>query len=176
VVAVLGWVYMEKRAWNFRQIKLDLAWFLSAPLTFCAYLYYLYRLTGSPLAFLQGEAAWNRTISTSPGSYLSIFSGTFKQVDWVDLAMLALFFLISLLVLIKLPSKSYGIFCLGSLAIPLLSRQLFSMTRFLSCVFPAFILLGAYSKNRFLYYFLVVVWFTLLILFWVGWLNYYWIE
>jgi hypothetical protein len=90
--------------------------------------------------------------------------------------MLIAFIILSLIVLFKFPSKAYGIFCLGSLAMPLASLQFFSITRFVSCIFPVFILLGRASKNKVIYYFLVLTGFTLLVLFWVGWQNYYWIE
>jgi Gpi18-like mannosyltransferase len=176
VVFALAWIYMEKRGWNFRQIRADCLWFASAPLTLFAYSYHLYRLTGNPLAFVDAEKAWSRAVPTSLNNLFLLFSANYSQVDTIDVIMFLAFLGLSVWVLIKFQSKAYGIFCLGSLAMPLVSLQLYSITRFVSCIFPVFILLGVYSKNRYLYYFLAATWFALLLLFWTGWQNYYWIE
>ena len=62
------------------------------------------------------------------------------------------------------------------LAIPFLADQFASMTRYLSCIFPVYIVLGYYCKNPKLYTLLKVFWFALLIFYWVGWQNNFWIS
>ena len=176
LVFALLWFYMEKRGWDLHKIKPDLLWFVSVPLTLFAYLYHLYAITGNPLALIAAEQPWGKIIPFSFNAYLSLASVTYQKVDSIDLIVFFLFLLLSIIALIKFSSKAYGVFCLASIAMPLGSLNIFAFTRYAACIFPAFILLGYYSKNRYLYYFLVLTSFTLLILFWVGFQNYYWIE
>jgi hypothetical protein len=129
------------------------------------------------MALIEAEAPWGRSAHFSLDYlFLSLKPAYGHQIARVDAALFFLFVLVTIWVWVKIPSKSYGVFCLGMLAIPFLAGKFDSMTRYLACIFPVYILLGYFCKNTKLYTLIKVFWFALLIFYWVGWQNNYWIS
>ncbi len=149
----LGLIFKNRKALKKRE-----SWSLFlAPLGFLAFCMMLKIRTGDPLYFLIAERDWQRILSL-PGlsivdTLLKIFTpGAFQNNPslLVNLIFMALGLGLSIRTFRKL-NFTYGVYSLLSVALPVLSTSLTSMTRFLLPVFPIFINLAQieekYSSN-----------------------------
>lgn len=175
LLAALGWLYMERRNWSLREIRPSVAWFVLAPLALSLHFYYLYLKSGHPLAVFDAMAAWgrNQSIFTNPFQNLT---GPSLDVFKIDLVFLVIFVLCSIYMLWKWPVKAYGIFALLMCLLPVFTGLLVSVSRYLAVIFPVFIMLGEKLERREGYDFLKAAWFALQIIYFAGWVNYYWIA
>ncbi len=176
VVPALGWLYMEKKHWHLQDIRPSILWFLLAPLALLLHFYELYRVTGQPLAFFQAMTAWGRIQSSTYLGPLQNLHGASLDVFKIDFVITILFFLCSLYILWKWPLKAYGIFALLMILIALFTGLLVSISRYLLVVFPIFILLGEKLKRGRWFELTAAVFFALQVLYFAGWVNYYWIA
>jgi hypothetical protein len=84
--------------------------------------------------------------------------------------------LLALISLFTLPSPAYGLFALLIILMPVISGTSVSMTRYIVVAFPAFMALVKALKKELLIYSLAVIFFTIQIFYFIGWVNYYWIA
>ncbi|MFI5205335.1 MAG: mannosyltransferase family protein, partial [Candidatus Paceibacterales bacterium] len=145
-----------------------------APLGFLAFCLFLKIKTGDPLYFLIAERDWQRILSI-PGisiadTLLKVFTPNALDNNpslLINLLFTVLGLGLSIRTLIKL-NFSYGIYSLASVAIPVLSTSLTSMTRFLLAAFPIFINLALieekYRSNLSKAVFLIFKFFCVLLL------------
>jgi hypothetical protein len=176
VLIALIWLYMEKRHWRVQDIRPSIAWFLLAPAVLLLHFYYLYLKSGHLFAFFDAMTAWG-------GIQLSMFSNPLQNLSSpsldvfkIDLILTVLFVLSGLFLLWKWPVKAFGVFALLMCLVPLSSGLLVSISRYLVVAFPVFILLGEKIKRREGLDILLAVWFALQIIYFAGWVNYYWIA
>ncbi|MGA7195071.1 MAG: hypothetical protein WBW94_15725 [Anaerolineales bacterium] len=175
-VFALAWLYMEKKQWKLQNIRLSILWFLLAPLALLSHFYELYRVSGQPFAFFDAMTAWGRIQS---GTYLDLFQnlrGPALDVFKIDLVLTIIFFICSLYILWKWQIKAYGIFALLMILLALSTGLLVSISRYLLVAFPIFIFLGNKLKRGKWYDFTIAVFFALQIIYFAGWVNYYWIA
>ncbi len=172
----LAWLYMEKRNWRLQDIRLNVLWFALAPLALVLHFYTLYLKSGHPFAYFDATAAWggvNASIFQNP---LQNLQGPSLDVFKIDFILIILFLICSVYMLWKWPIKAFGVFALIMCIMPLATGLLVSMSRELVVIFPVFILLGEKLKRREGYISLLAIWFTLQIIYFAGWVNYYWIA
>ncbi len=175
LVAALGWLYMEKRSWKLREVRASAAWFILAPLALLSHFYYLYLKSGQVLALFDAMAAWGRNQSIFSNPFQNL-AGPALDVFKIDLVLWILFLLCSLYLLWKWPVKAYGVFALLMCLLPVFTGLLVSVSRYLAVIFPIFILLGEKLERREAYISLGLVWFALQVVYFAGWVNYYWIA
>ncbi|MCA9934671.1 MAG: hypothetical protein KC415_12140, partial [Anaerolineales bacterium] len=126
-----------------------------------AFMVYLWRVFGDPLAFVHGAAAWARqpqsVFSTmaellqrpAGGWGTAVLAGQVHIDNWLDFGLAMLFLLLGLVLLRK---KRYGeaAFVLLGVLIALNSGLLMSLRRYVWVLFPAFILLAQWGKRPWL--------------------------
>ncbi len=177
VLAVgLGWLYMEQRKWDWRQIRPSASWFALAPLALLAHFYYLYLKSGHPLAMFDAMSAWGRNSADNALDPFRNLYAPHLDVFKIDLLIFLVFFLCSLYLLWKWPYKAYGVAALLMCILPVYTGLLVSVSRYMVIIFPVFILLGEKLENRHAYDALRAVFFALQIVYFAGWVNYYWIA
>ena len=136
------------------------AWAVLAPaivlLGTGAYMLYLWRTFGDPLAFAHASAEWGRVPSSplaavaglfqrpADGWRIGLLSGRIPLDNWIDLAV-ALFFLALGGVLLLQRRWSEGLFVTLGTFIPFCSGLLMSQRRYVWVLFPAFILLARWG-------------------------------
>jgi hypothetical protein len=172
----LAWVYMEKRGWRWREIDRSVWWFALAPLALLAHFYHLYLVSGRPLAVFDAMSAWGRISTYNLADPFRNLSNPWLDVFKIDLVLGLAFFACALYILWKWPVRAYGVFALLMIFLPVYTGLLVSLSRYLALVFPVFILLGEKLTNRNAYDSLRAAWFALQIVYFAGWVNYYWIA
>jgi hypothetical protein len=175
VWGILFVFYLESKGWSFRRIRPDVCWLILSPVGLAAHFYYLYRLTGELLAPFVAMTAWGRANSNILLNLWENVSSPVLDVFKIDLVFSLLFIAISVVILVNWPQKSIGLLALALSVMPIASGLLVSASRYLLLVFPVFIYLGAcFEKSRWYDPFRAVL-FTLQIVYFAGWVNYYWI-
>jgi hypothetical protein len=176
VLIALVWLYMEKRHWRLQDIRPSIAWFLLAPAALLLHFYYLYLKSGHLFAFFDAMTAWGGVQLSMFNNPLQNLSSPVLDVFKIDLIFTVLFILGGLYMLWKWPVKALGLFALLMCLVPLSTGLLVSISRYLAVSFPVFILLGEKLKRKELSDLLLAVWFALQIIYFAGWVNYYWIA
>jgi hypothetical protein len=176
VLIALIWLYMERRHWRLQDIRPSVAWFLLAPAAMLGHFYYLYLKSGHLFAFFDAMSAWGGVQLGMFNNPLQNLSSPFLDVFKIDLIFTLLFILCGLYILWKWPVKALGIFALLMCVVPLSTGLLVSISRYLSVSFPVFIFLGEKLKRKQCSDLLLAVFFALQIIYFAGWVNYYWIA
>jgi hypothetical protein len=175
-VFALGWLYMEKKGWKLQNIRPSILWFLLAPAALLLHFYDLYLVSGHPLAFLDAMTAWG---GIQPSAYLNPFQNLQSpalDVFKIDLVLTLVFLIAASYLLWKWPLKAYGIFALLMILLALSTGLLVSISRYLLVSFPVFILLGEKLKRGKWFDLTTAVFFALQVIYFAGWVNYYWIA
>jgi hypothetical protein len=158
LLALEWWSQRRERPASARPAPAALLAALGAPLGAGAYMLYLGRAFGDPLAFAHASAAWGRT-PRSPLATLgellqrpaegwgsALLAGRLPLDNWIDLLFVGLFLGLGL-VLLTQRRWSEGVFVtLGTLA-PFSSGLLMSQRRYVWVLFPAFILLARWGER-----------------------------
>ncbi|MGE5250199.1 MAG: hypothetical protein ACM3QS_08285 [Bacteroidota bacterium] len=176
LLLALGWFYMEKRAWHWREIRASAGWFVLAPMALLGHFYYLYLKSGRPLAIFDAMSAWGRISVYNVADPFRNLQGPALDVFKIDLVLFAIFLLCSVYILWKWPLKAHGVFALLMCLLPAYTGLLVSMSRYLAVVFPVFILAGEKLENRNAYLAIAATFFALQVVYFAGWVNYYWIA
>lgn len=175
VVAALAFLYLEQRGWRLKAVRWDALWLALAPAALLAHLYSLWRITGSFFAPYQAVQAWGR------GQY-GLLEGLRLQLEAPALdvykldAVLSLLFLGCGVYLLRRTPRVWGVYTLLMCLMPLSSGLLISMGRYLVVVFPVFLLLGEKLERRGAYDLARALFFALQVVYFAGWVNYYWID
>ncbi|MCL4530611.1 MAG: hypothetical protein M1282_14510, partial [Chloroflexi bacterium] len=175
-VFALGWLYMEKRQWRIKDIKLSAGWFLLAPIALFLHFYYLYLKSGHLFAFSDAMKAWGGLQTSIFRAPLQNLSGPSLDVFKIDFIWVILFLVCSFYILRKWPIKAFGIFAALMVILSVATGLLVSVSRFLLVTFPVFILLGEKLKRQEWYNAALAVCFALQVIYFAGWINYYWIA
>jgi len=175
VVLALFLVYWQAHGWKFSAFRSDLLWLGLGPLLLLAHLYDLYRVTGTFLAPFLAQSAWGR------GKY-GFLEGLRLQLEApvldvykLDALFILLFLACGVYLLVKWPEKSLGVYTILMAAVPVSTGMLISGQRFMLVVFPAFLLLGSKLKSPGGFELVRGLCFALQVVYFAGWVNYYWI-
>ena len=159
---------------------------LLTPLGTFAYMLYLQRKFGDPLAFLHASEAWGRqpqspleTIfemlhAPAEGWWAAIAAGRLPLDNWIDLSFVLLFVLLGCALLWHRRWSEAAFVLLGSL-IPLSTALLMSQRRYVWILFPAFILLARWGGRPWIDRLIVSLSLLGLGLFTAMFANWYWV-
>jgi hypothetical protein len=171
----VGWMYLEQRDWKLSRSDRQILWLGLIPAGLAVFLWIGYDLTGDWLAPIHAQQAWQRQL-TWP--WVTLFAPTdhsrphFEQMEWVALVG---FLVLSVYALVRLPSRSYGIFALLLLVPSLTSGSLTSVMRIAGTSFPVFLALALLSGRwPFLDRLIWVVFLALQAVLFAGWSQFYW--
>ncbi|MCJ7535361.1 MAG: hypothetical protein MUO57_07500 [Anaerolineales bacterium] len=157
-----------------------------APIGTLAYMIYLARQFGDPLAFLHASNAWGRTpanllatltelLVRPPQGWLSALSaGALPLDNWLDLCFVIFFVVLGIVLLVQ-KRWSESIFVILGALLPFSSGLLMSQRRYMWVLFPAFILLARWGRNPWVDRIIFVVSLLLLGLFTAMFANWYWV-
>lgn len=157
------------------------------PLGTGAYMLYLWRVFGDPLAFTHASAAWGRTASspwamigdllTRPvqGWGAALAGGAIHLDNWMDF-LFVLAFLVMGLILCAQKRWSEGVFVTVGALVPLFSGLLMSQRRYMWVLFPAFVLLARLGTHTWVDRLLTVLFLVGLALFTILFANGYWVA
>jgi hypothetical protein len=125
----------------------QLLWLLLVPLGVAAFVAYLYARTGDPLAFIHAQTLWGRgtTLGTSIPQHGLLVS---KPWNFVALNIAAAVLMLAAGCWFLLRGQwSYAAYTLLSVAVPLSSGSLQSISRYALVDFPMFFWLGAICRT-----------------------------
>lgn len=117
--------------------------FLSGVLTFLLFLFYQYKKTAFLFAFIIAQKGWNRELSFP---LLSFFNSE-SEVMQINSMFTIIIIIYAIIIRKKLP-LSLTVLIWISLMLPLFSGSVMSMTRFVSVIFPLFLI---FSKSLYQY-------------------------
>ena len=140
--------------------------FISAPVTFFAYAFYQYEMTGYPFAFSIAQAGWYKELT------FPLFS-LFRRGD-VATQFNSVFAIIVILYFISVWKKlplSLSILVLLSLLTPLCAGSVTSMTRYVSVLFPLFMILSSTIYQLKSKYLILLLTLALHFLSYYGWIT-----
>jgi hypothetical protein len=176
ILLPLLWLYMDGMQWRVREIRREVFWLALIPVAVGAHIYRIYTLTQDFFSIFKAQQAWSKPAWFSPAQILLQLNSDYGRVIRIDTALALLFLVAGVIMLWKFPSRAFGVYTLGMLAIPLCISRMVSLSRYIAVLFPVFILLGAINRPRWVYRLLCLLFFTVQILYWVGWQNYYFIN
>lgn len=159
----------------------------AVPLGIAAYMFYLDRAFGDPLAFARASAAWGRT-PKSPVEFLQLIAitapldwwtavlyGAVPLHNWID-ALCIIGFIMLGCVLLRWRRWSEATFVLLGALIPLNSGMLASQRRYVWVLFPAFIVLACWGEHPWIDRLITILFLLGLGLFTAMFANWYWVA
>jgi len=172
----LAWLYMDAHRWSLRAIRADILYFLIVPAFLGAHIVSLQAITGDWLAILHAENAWGRFGPNAHGDLIQQLFTINPYVAKIDIGIYLVFAITAIYAFFKFPSKAFGAYAIAMLALPILSGNWDSLSRYLLTIFPVFIILGQASHKREIYLWLLAFFTALQAVYFVGWLSYYFIA
>lgn len=159
---------------------------LLIPLGTLAYMVYLWRAFGDPLAFVHGAAAWARqpqsplvTVGSlfeppADGWLAALLAGQIHLDNWIDFLLVLLFIVLGL-VLVYWRRWPEATFVLLGVGMAFSSGLLMSQRRYMWALFPAFIVLAKWGGRPWVDRVVTAVSLMLLALFTALFANGYWV-
>ena len=177
MIVPIGLIYLSKKGYNIRRIGSDAIYVLLMPLGIFIFMAILMMSGRPPLDFITAGHIWSRLYSwpwwdiarsvgqVSEVTFLEILGGHFLIKLLLSIVLVSLFLILSFLSFFQL-GAGYGAYSLISmlffLSNPSRENPLYSGIRFIIVIFPVFVLLAKYGKNR--YADILIVTFSLLML------------
>jgi Gpi18-like mannosyltransferase len=190
IVAVMllveWWVQRRTATNNKRPSVFALLAPAAVPLGTLAYMAYLQRAFGDPLAFVHGAAAWARRpqspfttlaglIEKPVGGWGSgLLSGNIHLDNWLDFAFVAVFLALGFMLLYQ-KHWSEGVFVTLGILITMSSGLLMSQRRYMWVLFPAFIVLAQWGDRPWADKLITTISLVCLALFTAMFANGYWV-
>jgi len=151
-------IYLRKKDWDIKKAGADVLWPVLSGTGVLAYSAYLYSRFGDPLAVFHGTAAgWQRDLSATNILHLDTISMFFRgevHIGYYSLLIIgSLFLTLGFIALCRLVYRKMGIeyalFSLVMIAVPFISsKDLMGMGRYVSVVFPCFVVVGMLGIPR----------------------------
>ena len=176
------YIYLREKKFKAKSIRPDILLTLLIPAGIFTFLLYLYILTGNPfMQFDVQKEEWGRGLTFPLFSLSDAVIRAFTSTNIIEQFYYSFNFLIvtSFLILILFSFKQlpyeYGFYSLLSISMPLFTGSLFSMTRFVLVLFPAFMIIAKIdNENKTVSLFLkfiYIVFIILLVLFTIRHVN-----
>lgn len=158
MLLVEWWCQRRKALTGKRPSLLSLAAPASVPLGTLAFMVYLQRIFGDPLAFIHGAAAWGRepvsplrtlgNLFETPGDgwIPSLLAGQIHVDNWIDFGFSLLFLVLGVILLTR-KRWSEGVFVTLGVLISFSSGLLMSQRRYMWVLFPAFFVLAQWGDR-----------------------------
>ena len=160
---------------------------LATPLGTGAFMFYLWRKFGNPLAFMDASSAWGRvpqsplaTIASlfqtpTEGWWRALMGGHIHLDNWLDFSFVVVFLVLGLVLLYE-RRWSEGVFVMLGVIIPFSSGLLMSQRRYMWVLFPAFILLARWGDRPWVDKLITTISLTGLAIFTALFANGYWVA
>jgi len=117
-----------------------------------AYMLYLTRAFGDPLAFVHAEAGWGKHVSLS--NWLHLIPGQLNVAATIDLLVTVAF--IPLVITAAYQMRTAAVFVVLTFVLPLSSGLgIAGMTRYTLMLIPCFVLLGSWGERKWVHYLIV---------------------
>lgn len=167
-------IYLEKINWDFRQIRWSICWIGLIPLGNLTFLIGLLPITGNLFAPFAAQSAWSHSLVFP---WVTLFTPLITRlfINTLDQILAILFLVLSVYSLFKLPSKSFGVYCLLSIGAFLFTGTLLSTSRYLLVLFPIFLVLGFCGKNQIVDRTILVLSAAFLAVLMTAWVRFYWV-
>lgn len=147
--------YMSRRSFSLKKVRPGVLWLGLIPAGLLIYMAYLHYRFGLPFAFAETQkAGWGHELTPVLGSFTHDLPFLQEQSEpWViyDFAATALLVAATLAAFRRLPG-SFGLYMLLSLLLPLAGGTTKSVSRYALVIFPVFILMALYTRNRALFW------------------------
>jgi len=167
VFPALAWEWYKQKGLTFKALYL-----LTIPSGLLMFMIYLWILTGDPLAFNTVQKAWNHVLTWPWGTFQIAWQvlTTVPRTRYIyaiaalDFGSMGLFLILCVAALRYLPPAywlySLPVYFLSTSATLLPDKGLptASIARYMMSIFPAFMLLGHWGKNKFLHYLIMFLW------------------
>ena len=176
IAAPLVWLYMEAHRWRLKDIRPDILWLGLLPVGLLAHLFYGYLVSGDFLAPMHAQAAWGRWTGDWWNNLQLQLNGPGLDPFKLDFVLLILFLILTLMMFRKPSLRAYSIYSLLLLALPVATALFVSISRYLAIIFPVFLYLGHILTEERSYRLVCTVSFALQVVYFVGFVNYYWIA
>jgi hypothetical protein len=131
------------------------------PLAFAGFCAYAYTLSGDPLGWMSAQTHWGYSLGHRPWQQLQRVIGTFVELGAYDYffssalapiellqAGTALIFVMIVPAIFRRLGPAMGVYVLASLLVPLSSNTLEGLGRYVSVLFPAFIVVASVTTDR----------------------------
>ncbi|MDZ4158351.1 MAG: mannosyltransferase family protein, partial [Anaerolineaceae bacterium] len=177
IAVPMVWLYMESRQWKVRAIRSDLAWLVGIPAAVAVHFVSLFPLSGSYWAPLLAQRSWRQEGTNLINDIGFIISTPAADVFKLDAFFWVVFFFLAVIAIWRLPSPALAIYTILLLMLPISMGAFTSVSRYLVVCFPVFIVAADMLRNRsFLEKLVTTLLFTIQSLYFLGWVNYYWIA
>ena len=156
-------IYLARKKFDLKQIKIDILPLLLIPLGVLVFMAILIYSKQNPLSFIGAQKAWGRFFAFPWWDLLRAFNelvsynlsmflaGEYPVSLLVNFSLTVIFIVLSLLSF-KYVDLNYGLYAFLMLIFPLSNPSskfmLYSNLRFILVIFPVFILLGKWGKNK----------------------------
>jgi hypothetical protein len=160
---------------------------LVTPLGTGAFMIYLWRKFGNPLAFMEASSVWGR-VPQSPfvtmaelfqtpaeGWWRALMAGHIHLDNWLDFSFVLVFLILGLVLLYE-RRWSEGIFVMLGVILPFSSGLLMSQRRYMWVLFPVFILLARWGDRPWVDKLITIVSLIGLAIFTALFANGYWVA
>jgi hypothetical protein len=167
-----------------KKTRANILSFILIPMGVFIYFLYVYLLTGDFFFYFKALSYWSRSKMSVTNVFTTLYD---KLVNFNQLPLhsfysskvdviATLFFIGLLIYAFKKIRFSYWVYGMMLIALPLSSGQTMSLSRYLSVVFPGFIILGILGKkNEFWDFMITLVFILLLSFFSLSFVNWYWV-
>jgi hypothetical protein len=171
----LAWIYLQSIGWDLRKVRPNLAWFALIPAPLALHFVSLYPSTGSLWAPILAEQAWGRG-----GDLLARMAAAFQpgaiRPFMVDYIAAAVFLGLALATAWKRLPGYLSAYLLIMILLPLATGKADSFMRFAVTIFPLFILLARLLQRRALEMSVLALFIAFQATYFLGWINFFWID
>lgn len=172
----LAWLYGEAIGWRLRQIRWNVLW-LALPLAaFVGFMLSLQPVTGDWIAPLRSQEAWASTLSAPWTTIFAPEIGVVPFMTRVEQGLLLGALVLTVIALIKLPSKALGLYVVLLIAAMLVKGQILSTARYVSTAFPLFMTLALLGKHPTFDRLVLIGSAALQALLMAAWTRFYWVA
>lgn len=186
LVIPLAYEFWRQGAWRDRQHSYRAAALGLVPAGLALFMLHLWLAVGDPLAFVHAQSAWSRAFAPPYETLISAVriavvgeTDSTNYVFGILNTSAALFFLVASFWCLRRQRPSYGLYTLAALLIALSSpvpgMPTVSTARFTAVLFPVFLLLGAWGRNRYVHHTVLAVLPALFALLTALFVNWYWV-
>ncbi|MHB8781086.1 MAG: hypothetical protein ACYC55_06850 [Candidatus Geothermincolia bacterium] len=161
LLPILAWEYLRQRDWDFKQLGTEAVSLVLVPLGAFFYMAYLWSVYGDPLYFFESHRRsfghqvnlrfWEPVVNAFRDISSRGIMDAHSAIVTLNLLVLALFVVLFIWGLKRLPSTYSvitGIFLLAILMTDTPQFPLVSLDRYVLPLFPAFLLLAQWGRNR----------------------------
>ncbi|NLE43675.1 MAG: hypothetical protein GX620_03040 [Chloroflexi bacterium] len=177
VVVPLAWMYAEQIQWDVHKLRVGhLLWLALIPGAWVGLMGAMYTLTGHPLTPYASQRAWGWVDRFYwPWQTLLHPAGSIPYIEPIQRVVVVLFIALSIVALVKLPSRSYGIYMVSMVLPALLGKPSLPTIRYAIVLFPGFILLARLGRHEWVHGSLIAVMWTVQVLLFFAWCQLYYV-